>query len=126
MTTPLLNYILLAVKEPLKSAEIYNEILGMKPVESASTFVLYVLPTGLRLGLWSAADMKPAPQPAGGVELSFSLPDHAAVLSTYDAWTKLGLKTMQEPTKMDFGFTFVVADPDGHRLRPFALNEDPR
>jgi hypothetical protein len=22
---------------------------------------------------------------------------------------------------MDFGFTFVVQDPDGHRLRPFVL-----
>jgi predicted DNA-binding transcriptional regulator YafY len=27
---------------------------------------------------------------------------------------------------MDFGFTFVVADPDGHRLRPFVLAADPR
>jgi predicted enzyme related to lactoylglutathione lyase len=126
MTNPVLNYILLAVKEPLKSAEFYSAILGAQPVQNASTFVLYVLPTGLRVGLWAAADMKPAPQPAGGVEISFSLPDQAAVLDTYEAWTRLGLKVVQEPTKMDFGFTFVVADPDGHRLRPFALNQDPR
>jgi hypothetical protein len=33
---------------------------------------------------------------------------------------------VQEPTRMDFGFTFVVADPDGHRLRPFVLAENPR
>ena len=32
---------------------------------------------------------------------------------------QLGLKVIQEPTDMDFGFTFVVEDPDGHRLRPF-------
>jgi len=32
----------------------------------------------------------------------------------------------QEPTDMDFGFTFTMADPDGHRLRVFALNDDPR
>jgi predicted lactoylglutathione lyase len=70
--------------------------------------------------------MKPVPRPAGGVELSFSLPDEAAVRDTYAAWTKLGLEVVQEPTHMDFGFTFVVADPDGHRLRPFVLAADPR
>ena len=46
--------------------------------------------------------------------------------ATYAAWTKLGLAVVQEPTRMDFGFTFVVADPDGHRLRPFVRAADPR
>jgi predicted lactoylglutathione lyase len=70
--------------------------------------------------------MKPVPRPAGGVELSFSLPDETAVRATHAAWTKLGLEVVQEPAHMDFGFTFVVADPDGHRLRPFVLAADPR
>jgi predicted enzyme related to lactoylglutathione lyase len=26
----------------------------------------------------------------------------------------------QPPTRMDFGFTFLALDPDGHRLRVFA------
>lgn len=123
---PDLNYLLLAVKDPRRSAEIYDRLLGVKPVENAATFVLYVLPTGLKVGLWAAADMQPVPRPAGGVELSFSLPDENAVRETYAAWTKLGLEVVQEPTRMDFGFTFVVADPDGHRLRPFVLAADPR
>ena len=42
------------------------------------------------------------------------------VTLTRDAWAKLGLKILQEPTKMDFGYTFTAADPDGHRLRVFA------
>jgi hypothetical protein len=96
------------------------------PVENSPTFVLYVLPGGLKLGLWSAADMRPAPRPAGGVELSFSLPDEASVRQTFADWTALGLKPVQEPTRMDFGFTCVVAAPDGHRLRPFVLAADPR
>jgi predicted lactoylglutathione lyase len=33
---------------------------------------------------------------------------------------------VQEPTQMDFGFTFVVEDLDGHRLRPCVLAEQPR
>ena len=123
---PDLNYLLLAVKDPRRSAQIYDQLLGVKPVENSPTFVLYVLPTGLKVGLWAADGMKPVPRPAGGVELSFSLPDETAVRATYAAWTKLGLEIVQEPTRMDFGFTFVVADSDGHRLRPFVLAADPR
>ena len=33
---------------------------------------------------------------------------------------KRGIEILQKPTRMDFGFTFVGLDPDGHRLRVFA------
>lgn len=123
---PTLNYLLLAVEDPARSATLYNQILGASPVENSPTFVLYVLPNGFKLGLWKAAGMEPSPKPAGGVELSFSLPDEASVRQTFTAWKALGLAVVQEPTHLDFGFTFVVADPDGHRLRPFVLAEEPR
>jgi catechol 2,3-dioxygenase-like lactoylglutathione lyase family enzyme len=123
---PTLNYLLLAVKEPQRSAKLYDQLFGVAPVENSPGFVLYVLPNGFKVGLWSAGDMQPTPRPAGGVELSFSLPDEASVRQTFTAWTALGLEVLQEPTRMDFGFTCVVADPDGHRLRPFVLAEAPR
>jgi catechol 2,3-dioxygenase-like lactoylglutathione lyase family enzyme len=123
---PTLDYLLLAVKDPQRSAKLYDQLLGLTPVENSPTFVLYVLPNGFKLGLWGAAGMKPAPKPAGGAELSFSLPDEASVRQTFAAWTALGMEVVQEPTRMDFGFTCVVADPDGHRLRPFVLAADPR
>ena len=114
-----LNYILLAVANPAASADLYTKLLGRQPVENSPTFVMFVLEHGLKLGLWVADQIEPAPKPAGGVELSFAMPDRNAVIETYAAWTALGLKVLQEPTRMDFGFTFVVEDPDGHRLRPF-------
>jgi catechol 2,3-dioxygenase-like lactoylglutathione lyase family enzyme len=123
---PTLDYLLLAVKDPQRSAKLYDQLFGIAPVENSPTFVLYVLPTGFKIGLWSAGDVKPTPKPAGGVELSFSLPDEASVRQTFAAWTALGLEVVQAPTRMDFGFTFVVADPDGHRLRPFVLAANPR
>ncbi|ATB38154.1 hypothetical protein CYFUS_003585 [Cystobacter fuscus] len=86
----------------------------------------YVLPTGLKIGLWLANEMEPTPKPAGGVEISFSEESKDAVRATYAEWTRLGLKVVQEPTDMDFGFTFVVEDPDGHRLRPFVPANNPR
>lgn len=121
-----LNYLLLAVRDPLKSAELYSKLLGREPVEKAPTFVLYVLPTGLKIGLWLANEMEPKPNAAGGIEISFSEDSKEAVRATFEEWAKLGLTVLQEPTEMDFGFTFVVEDPDGHRLRPFVLGDDPR
>lgn len=121
-----LNYLLLAVRDPLQSAEIYTKLLGREPVEKAPTFVLYVLPTGLKIGLWLADEMEPRPNAAGGIEISFSEDSKDAVRATYADWSKLGLKVVQEPTEMDFGFTFVVEDADGHRLRPFVIADNPR
>jgi len=123
---PIPNYLLIAVQNPRQSAELYAQLLGCQPVENSETFVLYVLPNGLKLGLWMASTMVPKPALPGGVEIAFGLDSREAVLRTYDEWTKLGLRVVQEPTAMDFGFTFVVEDPDGHRLRPFVLAEKPR
>lgn len=121
-----LDYLLLAVKNPRESAKLYTQLLGREPVENSDSFVLYVLPTGLKIGLWIASEVEPKPAAPGGIEIAFSEKSRDAVLGTYEAWKKLGLRVLQEPTDMDFGFTFVVEDPDGHRLRPFVLAERPR
>ena len=46
--------------------------------------------------------------------------DDAAVRELHADWSARGLTIAQAPTAMDFGFTFVALDPDGHRLRGFA------
>jgi len=120
-----LDYILLAVKNPRATAKLYTRILGHEPVDTSDSFVLFVLPTGLKIGLWIASEVKPVPRSPGGVEISFSEPSREAVRKTYEEWRELGLRVVQEPTDMDFGFTFVVEDPDGHRLRPFVLADRP-
>ena len=120
-----LNYLLLAVANPAKSAELYTKLLGVEPVENSPTFVLYVLPNGIKIGLWIKDEIEPAPKAAGGVEISFTEASKDAVLATYAAWKGLA-KVVQEPTQLDFGFTFVVEDLDGHRLRPFVLADQPR
>ena len=124
MTT--LNYLLLAVANPRKSAELYSKILAAEPVDTSDTFVLFVLPNGLKIGLWLKDEMLPPTGKPDGIDISFSEPDRAAVNATFAAWKPLGLKVLQEPVDMDFGFTFTVADPDGHRLRVFSLANDPR
>ena len=123
---PTLNYLLLAVANPRKSAELYGKILDAEPVAASDTFILYALKGGLKLGLWLKDEMLPMTGKPDGVDISFDAKTNDEVRATYGRWTALGLKVLQEPTDMDFGFTFTMADPDGHRLRVFALNDDPR
>jgi predicted lactoylglutathione lyase len=56
----------------------------------------------------------------GGAEIAFAVNGLETVKSMHAAWSAKGLKIAQRPAGMDFGFTFVALDPDGHRLRVFA------
>ena len=115
----------MSVADPARSTAFYSQLLGRQPVENSPTFALYVLDNGIKIGLWIAGEIEPTPKPAGGVEISFSEPNDAAVSATYEKWSEVA-PVVQEPTRMDFGFSFVVEDPDGHRLRVFSLADDPR
>jgi catechol 2,3-dioxygenase-like lactoylglutathione lyase family enzyme len=118
MTNP--NFILAYVADAPKSAALYEKLHGSKPVESSPNWARIAFPNGLALGLWARHEVEPRATLPGGTEIGFPVDNDEAVTLTRDAWAKLGLKILQEPTKMDFGYTFTAADPDGHRLRVFA------
>lgn len=114
------SYVLLYVADVPRSAEFYARLLALQPVESSPGFALFVLSSGFKLGLW----LRPAVQPPvtaenGSGELCVAV-DTAAEVDAWvaDGWTQ-GRRVLQAPTAMDFGYTAVVADPDGHRLRVF-------
>ncbi|HXP95308.1 MAG TPA: VOC family protein [Telmatospirillum sp.] len=115
------NYMILYVDSPEASGRFYRALLRCEPVEESPTFVLFALPSGLMLGLWSRHTVVPAATMAGGDgEVAFSVEDDSIVDATFADWKERGLSILQDPTAMDFGRTFVAADPDGHRLRVFA------
>jgi catechol 2,3-dioxygenase-like lactoylglutathione lyase family enzyme len=119
MPTP--DYILLYVENPAASARFYAELLGRQPVEASPGFVLFVSASGAKLGLWARSDVQPQPSNAiDGAEIAFTLTDAAAVHAAHDDFRVRGWRIAQPPTEMDFGTTFVMLDPDGHRLRFFA------
>lgn len=113
------NQILHYVADAPKSAALYAKILQAEPIEASSNFAMFALPNGTILGLWARHEVEPKATLPGGTELGFTVDSDEAVRLTHDAWAKLGLKILQEPTKMDFGYTFTAADSDGHRLRVF-------
>ena len=119
MTDP--NFVILYVKDPSASAAFYADVLGRTPVEASPTFVMFALSSGVMLGLWLRDNVAPAvTAPPGSAELAITVADADAVRATHADWSRRKLPIAQPPAAMDFGFTFVALDPDGHRLRVFA------
>ena len=118
------HYFLLYVDSPATSANFYSRLLGKPPVELNPTFALFILDSGVKLGLWSRHTVEPAATiTGGGGEVGFSLPDNAAIDALHAQWVERGATIIQSPTTLDFGYTFVAEDLDGHRLRAFSLSE---
>ncbi len=121
MFIPSLGFILLFVENPHTSALFYQEIFGILPIEESPTFVMFALHNGVMLGLWSKYTAEPrVDSPAGALELCFPTDDVDAL---YEQWGHKGVTVAQKLTDMDFGRTFVVLDPDGHRIRAYKLLE---
>lgn len=122
MTTP--NMTLLYVDNPENSASFYRRLLGQAPVELSPTFALFVLSNGLKLAMWSKHSVEPAATTTGGGgEIGFMCELSQQVDVLYQRWCEQGLKMIQPPVTLDFGYSFVACDPDGHRLRVYSLSE---
>ncbi|EKP0305709.1 VOC family protein [Aeromonas veronii] len=116
------QFTILYVTNPTRSALFYRELFGREPVEVSPTFAMFVFESGAKLALWSSATVEPAvTQTAGAMELAFALPDDDAVDRLSAEWLARGLTLIQAPTKMEFGYTCMALDPDGHRLRLYCL-----
>ena len=114
------GFILVYVGDVAASEAFYASILGRPAIESSPTFAMLPAAPGLMLGLWKREGVRPPATPAGGGEIAFTAGGEAEVDTLCARWRALGVTIAQEPTAMDFGYTFVGLDPDGQRLRVFA------
>jgi catechol 2,3-dioxygenase-like lactoylglutathione lyase family enzyme len=55
------NSILLFVTDTDASIRFYTKLLGQEPVAASPTFGMFILPSGLGLGLWKKTGVEPAP-----------------------------------------------------------------
>ncbi|MGA0562058.1 VOC family protein [Ancylobacter sp. VNQ12] len=114
--------ILLYVNDTRASARFYGEVLEREPIEAGPNYATFPLAPGVQLGLWRREGVKPTPHlRAGGNEIGFAVEDGAAVDAAYERWAAKGVPIALPPTDLDFGRSFVALDPDGHRLRVYAL-----
>ncbi|EEA93928.1 VOC family protein [Pseudovibrio sp. JE062] len=117
------NSVILYVDDVEKSTEFYTDVLQSGPIERFQEFSLFSLGEDVTLGLQSAEGIDPKPQPSfGGFELSLSDVSREEVDQVYALWKEKGIPILMEPVDLDFGYTFVATDPDGHRLRVCATD----
>jgi catechol 2,3-dioxygenase-like lactoylglutathione lyase family enzyme len=118
MPTP--NMILLFVKNPEVSVRFYCENLNLNPIEESSSFAMLPLNDSTMLGLWAAAGVEPKVTGLpGAMEIGIQVEDRTSVDQLFNEWQAGLVAIAQSPTKLDFGYTFVGLDPDGHRIRVF-------
>jgi catechol 2,3-dioxygenase-like lactoylglutathione lyase family enzyme len=111
------TYNLLYVDNARRSRDFYAEIFGQPPVEDSENFVMFILPNGMKFGLWNKRDVTPAATVPGGFELALPVATRPDVDRVAADWQARGIDIVQPPQDMDFGRTFTALDPDGHRLR---------
>ena len=112
--------LILYVASPAESVDFYRALLGREPLEQSANFALFALNDKTMLGLWAVHGVQPAsPVRGGGAEIGITVGSDAEVDAACAAWRAAGWPVLQAPTAMDFGYTAVTADPDGHRVRVF-------
>jgi uncharacterized glyoxalase superfamily protein PhnB len=81
------------------------------------TWVAFAFNNGLNFGLWSIKAKDFVSNGNGNCsELSFMINDKHCVHELYNKWKNLGVTIEQDLHEAVFGLTFVVLDPDGHRI----------
>jgi predicted enzyme related to lactoylglutathione lyase len=113
--------LLLYVEDTAKTAAFFHTLFQAPVVEQSANFAMLALPGGLMLGLWARNDVKPVPVAgSSGFELAITLQIEAAVDAALAEAVEVGARVVQQPIHLDFGYTFLVASPDGHLIRVFS------
>lgn len=119
------SFVLFYVQDAAASLKFYTQLLEREPLENSPNFAMFGFESGMKLAIWSREAVKPAPvAEAGGCELLFMAANVEALDAMHGDWRARGLPIEQEPINLDFGYTFVALDPDGHRLRVLAPSSD--
>lgn len=112
------NSVILYVDDVDASTAFYKAIFGEDPIEAFPGFSVFSLKDGFILGLQTKHDIEPKPQPAfGGFELCLSDISIEEVDAIFNDFKALNVPMVLPPTRLEFGYTFVALDPDGHRIR---------
>ena len=114
------NFVIFYVSGIEKSINFYSRLLQKNPIQSSSSFAMFALSENLMLGLWDRTCVQPKANWSEEFqlqEIAFMLPNELQLKQQLHDWQAAGAILKQEITLMDFGWSFMVQDPDGHRLR---------
>lgn len=104
------------VSDIQKSVDFYRALLEIETTFETPRYVTFGLAEGVALALWTGESSILVGEPVRTSEVCLNVTaEH--VQETYDAWVAKGVRIIEEPHEDVFGTTFVVADPDGNRVR---------
>jgi catechol 2,3-dioxygenase-like lactoylglutathione lyase family enzyme len=112
------NQTVLYVKDIATSRDFYTRVLGKDAIQPSPTFNFFPLKNGSTLALLQQGTGGVGTATMDGFELVFELPDREAVDRAAATWKEQGVRFVEEPTELPFGYAFIALDPDGTRLRP--------
>ena len=113
-----INLVVLYVEDTGKSGAFYERLLGQKPNALSPGFTAFHMPNGLMLGLWRKSTAKPEAEGGPGMmEVGIMTSEPGGVAAFFERAKADGHTILQQLVTADFGPTFVIADPDGHRIR---------
>lgn len=112
------NLFITFVSDAQASKEFYGALFGISPKMESPRFIVFDIAPGVEFAIWCAEGYPATPDMPRTSEVCLNLaggPD--AIRAQYEQWRALGVRVLEEPHDEPFGLTFVVADPDGNRLR---------
>lgn len=117
----IIDSIVLYVEDIKTSTEFYTKLFSCEAKALSPTFISINLGSGPLLELKQRAEtLPPSEITGGGTELSIAVSNKECLMAVYEAWVANGVECLQPPTDLVFGTTFVVLDPDKHRVRIFS------
>lgn len=118
------NMFLINVRDIESSRSFYESLFDIQTNFEAPGFVSYPLDSGVELAL--QADWQEPPsghRPNTEIVLNTTLPAES-IDALYTDWIAKGAVEVECPHQEIYGYTFVVSDPSGNRIR-VAPQDDP-
>ncbi|MDP4486851.1 glyoxalase [Pseudoalteromonas piscicida] len=102
------------------SEAFYRQLFQCETVKLSPTFVSMKCANNISIALKQNTALTPPSRiTGGGTEISIVQPSQEAFFALYDTWKLLDIKFAQVPQAEVYGASFVVLDPDKHRIRVF-------
>jgi len=119
------NFPIFYVDDVPASVNFYRPLFEREPVDLQDNFALFVSESGNKLGLWAWHDVAPKSDKVAkaSMEIAIEVSNLITLQIHFRKWSELGVEIIQDISVMDFGSSFTVLDPDGHRLRVFCYEK---
>ncbi|PCK32431.1 glyoxalase [Pseudoalteromonas piscicida] len=112
--------LVLYVSDIKLSAAFYGLLFQCETAQLSPTFVSLKCASNVSIALkQNTALTPPSSITGGGTEISVLQPSQEAFLALYDTWNSIDIEFAQAPQSEVYGMSFVVLDPDKHRIRVF-------